>query len=68
MKILNEMPVVAAKPRDEVGSSWLAIAIGAFIAFGGVLFGYDTDAISGILTMDYWRNQFSTGYRDSKGY
>lgn len=33
-----------------------------FVAFGGVLFGYDTGTIGGILAMDYWKRQFSTGY------
>ena len=57
-----------AKPPSEAGSSWPAIAIGAFVAFGGILFGYDTGTISGILAMDYWRTQFSTGYRDANGH
>ncbi|KAK0733061.1 high-affinity glucose transporter RGT2 [Lasiosphaeria miniovina] len=57
-----------AKPPREAGSSWPAIAIGAFVAFGGVLFGYDTGTISGILAMDYWRDTFSTGYRDPHGH
>ena len=29
------------KPPDTVGKSWPAIAIGAFVAFGGLLFGYE---------------------------
>ena len=28
------------KPREEAGKSWPAIAIGSFVAFGGVLFGF----------------------------
>lgn len=28
------------KPEEEAGKSWPAIAIGAFVAFGGILFGY----------------------------
>ena len=32
-------------------------------AQGGVLFGYDTGTIGGILAMPYWLQQFSTGYR-----
>jgi SP family sugar:H+ symporter-like MFS transporter len=28
------------KPEDIQGKSWPAIAIGLFVAFGGVLFGY----------------------------
>lgn len=31
--------------------AWPAIAVGLFVAFGGVLFGYDTSTISGILAM-----------------
>ncbi|KAK4234047.1 general substrate transporter [Achaetomium macrosporum] len=57
-----------SKPQGEAGSTWPAIVVGAFVAFGGVLFGYDTGVISGILAMDYWRNLFSTGYRDSSGH
>jgi len=55
------------KPADEVGASWPAITVGFFVAFGGVLFGYDTGTIAGILAMDYWKNLFSTGYKDSSG-
>ena len=36
-----------------------AIAIGMFVAFGGVLFGYDTGTISGIIAMPYWLKLFS---------
>lgn len=56
------------KPAGEPGSSWPAILIGAFVAFGGVLFGYDTGTISGILAMEYWQDLFSTGYVNSKGH
>lgn len=66
MTALKKLAV--AKPTEEAGASWPAIAIGAFVAFGGVLFGYDTGTISGILAMDYWRTLFSTGYRDSTGH
>ncbi|KAK4206738.1 glucose transporter-like protein [Rhypophila decipiens] len=57
-----------AKPADEPGASWPAICIGAFVAFGGVLFGYDTGTIGGIIAMDYWQNLFSTGYVNPKGH
>ncbi|KAH2219502.1 hypothetical protein KXV37_002470 [Aspergillus fumigatus] len=50
------------------GKSWPAIVIGLFVAFGGVLFGYDTGTISGILAMPYWQELFSTGYRDPTGH
>ncbi|KAI1850294.1 hypothetical protein JX265_002192 [Neoarthrinium moseri] len=56
------------KPPGEEGKAWPAIVIGLFVAFGGVLFGYDTGTISGILAMDYWMNLFSTGYRNSTGH
>lgn len=55
------------KPEGVPGKSWPAIVIGLFVAFGGVLFGYDTGTISGILAMPYWQTLFSTGYKDSKG-
>lgn len=53
-----------AKPREEAGKAWPAICVGAFVAFGGVLFGYDTGTISGILAMPYYQRLFSTGYRN----
>ncbi|KIM95323.1 hypothetical protein OIDMADRAFT_106418 [Oidiodendron maius Zn] len=56
------------KPEGTAGKSWPAIAIGMFVAFGGVLFGYDTGTISGILAMPFWQDQFSTGYVDSTGH
>jgi MFS transporter, SP family, sugar:H+ symporter len=71
------------KPADMAGSAMPAILIGSFVAFGGVLFGYDTGTIGGILAMTwvysckyrktvangtrYWKDHFSTGYRDDKG-
>ncbi|CAN9275439.1 unnamed protein product [Alternaria alternata] len=47
-------------PPDTAGKAWPAIVIGLFVAFGGVLFGYDTGTISGIIAMDYWKKEFST--------
>lgn len=37
-----------------------AIAVGMFVAFGGILFGYDTGTISGIITMKYWLKLFTS--------
>ncbi|KAF2841660.1 glucose transporter-like protein [Patellaria atrata CBS 101060] len=48
------------KPDEVAGKTWPAIAIGLFVAFGGVLFGYDTGTISGIIAMEYWLEEFST--------
>ncbi|RMZ84877.1 hypothetical protein DV738_g456, partial [Chaetothyriales sp. CBS 135597] len=55
------------KPDDVAGSALPAILVGVFVSFGGVLFGYDTGIISGILAMKFWKDQFSTGYRDETG-
>ncbi|CAM1501160.1 Fc.00g103220.m01.CDS01 [Cosmosporella sp. VM-42] len=59
--------VSLSKPSGEAGKTWPAIAMGFFVAFGGVLFGYDTGTISGILAMPYWQRLFSTGYIDPDG-
>ena len=48
------------KPEGTAGSAVPAIVIGLFVSFGGVLFGYDTGTINGILNMDYWINEFAT--------
>ncbi|KAF2263873.1 glucose transporter-like protein [Lojkania enalia] len=48
------------KPDDVPGKAWPAICIGLFVAFGGILFGYDTGTISGIIAMPYWLREFST--------
>lgn len=50
--------VMLSKPDDAAGAAWPAIVIGLFVAFGGVLFGYDTGTISGILAMPYWTRQY----------
>ncbi|KAK6381526.1 Plasma membrane low glucose sensor [Exophiala oligosperma] len=55
------------KPADAAGSTTVAFLVGLFVAFGGVLFGYDIGYISGILAMKYWKTHFSTGYRDEFG-
>ncbi|KAI4871051.1 hypothetical protein F4820DRAFT_401231 [Hypoxylon rubiginosum] len=58
----------AIREPEEAGKAWPAIVIGLFVAFGEVLFGYDTGTISGILAMDYWQTLFSTGYVNTQGH
>ena len=60
------MGLILKQPDDAVGSAAPAIIVGMFVAFGGVLFGYDTGTIGGILAMKYWRELFSTGYINPK--
>ncbi|KAI5849899.1 general substrate transporter [Tricharina praecox] len=60
------MGFMLKKPADEAGASAPAIIIGLFVAFGGILFGYDTGTISGILAMDRFKEQFARS-RDADG-
>ncbi|KAJ2893117.1 general substrate transporter [Zalerion maritima] len=48
------------KPDNVAGSSAPAIMVGLFVATGGLLFGYDTGTINGILEMESFRRQFAT--------
>lgn len=54
------------KPDNVAGSSAPAIMVGLFVACGGLLFGYDTGAINGIMAMREFKEQFGTGCVDSK--
>ncbi|PVH16405.1 uncharacterized protein CXQ87_004696 [Candidozyma duobushaemuli] len=44
--------------EKKAGSTSMGIIVGVFAAFGGVLYGYDTGTINGIMAMDYVKNQF----------
>jgi len=61
------MGLLIQKPEGVAGSIMPAIVVGLFVAFGGVLFGYDTGTIGGILGMKHWKELFSTGYVNDKG-
>ncbi|KAF8165952.1 monosaccharide importer [Crassisporium funariophilum] len=41
-------------------SLFWAVVLSAFAAFGGILFGYDTGTIGGIIAMDDWLNTFGS--------
>ncbi|CAM9014175.1 unnamed protein product [Wickerhamomyces anomalus] len=46
-----------AEEKSE-GSTFMAVFVGLFAAFGGILFGYDTGTISGVLAMPYVLKHF----------
>jgi len=48
------------------GSKRPAILVGAFAAIGGILFGYDTASISGVVAMDAWIKTMAT-HTDANG-
>jgi SP family sugar:H+ symporter-like MFS transporter len=40
------------------GTNLVAIVLSVFVAFGGILYGYDTGTISGVQENAYWQQQF----------
>lgn len=56
------MGLMLAPPEGSPGAAWPAIVVGLFVAFGGVLYGYDTGTIGDIIVMPYFLKLFSTGY------
>jgi hypothetical protein len=63
----HKMPIQLRPPPGTPGKAWPAIVVGLFVSFGGVLFGYDTGTIGGILAMPFWLKTFSTGAVDDLG-
>ncbi|KAK9367372.1 general substrate transporter [Lipomyces kononenkoae] len=57
---------VNSSNMSQEGSSWMAILVGSFAAFGGILYGYDTGSINGIIAMNKFQQQFAT-YHDANG-
>ncbi|KAJ3049560.1 hypothetical protein HK097_009456 [Rhizophlyctis rosea] len=59
------MATPASPPPKPPHKNLNVILISTFVAFGGFLFGYDTGLISGILEMDTFQAQFSTGTNEN---
>nr|QFR37063.1 MFS transporter [Cyberlindnera americana] len=54
MKAFDRIVRIFFKPEEKTeGSTFMAIFVGMFAAFAGILYGYDTGTISGIMAMDY---------------
>nr|AEB31259.1 xylose transporter [Scheffersomyces stipitis] len=49
--------------EKKAGSTTMGICVGLFAAFGGILFGYDTGTISGIMAMDYVTARFPSNHQ-----
>ncbi|KAI0032320.1 general substrate transporter [Vararia minispora EC-137] len=52
--VMDNSGIGANAPKNKLAG----VAVAAFAAFGGILYGYDTGIISGIQTMEAWLKQF----------
>ncbi|KAK9372539.1 general substrate transporter [Lipomyces chichibuensis] len=50
--------------KPSQGSFWPSIIVASFACFGGILYGYDTGSISGIIAMDHFKHVFATHQDD----
>lgn len=50
--------------EKKAGSTSMAIFVGTFAAFGGVLYGYDTGTINGIMAMKHVKDTFPSNHTD----
>jgi hypothetical protein len=58
--------MVLRRTEREAGAAWPGIVVGMFVAFGGILYGYDTGTISGILEMVGPRYLIQIGLRSKR--
>jgi SP family sugar:H+ symporter-like MFS transporter len=56
----STMGFLPKKSERPEGKIWPAVMVGLYASIGGILFGCDTAAISGILTMPYWVKTMAT--------
>ncbi|KAK9243189.1 general substrate transporter [Lipomyces tetrasporus] len=54
------MRLSLAVEKPSQGSFWPSILVASFACFGGILYGYDTGSISGIIAMDHFKKVFAT--------
>jgi hypothetical protein len=55
-----------AHARVEAPVTMRGYLLCVFAAFGGILFGYDSGYINGVLAMDYFKQEFGSGYQHAR--
>jgi MFS family permease len=51
--------------KPAQGSFWPSILVASFACVGGILYGYDTGSINGIIAMDHFKHVFATHHNAS---